>query len=261
MIRTVCQTDSFLLKNLVKRDFSQQYFDSYLGLAWAIVDPLAQTIILAIVFTVGFKASLEQDVPFFIFMFSGMVPYTFFAAGLQEGARAITSYDYIVKKTPINLNLFPVVKVFSSSLFHFIMVGFLFLSLFVYGIVPSIYWLQLVYYFLALMFFIYANVLFFSSICIIIPDILKLLMIIIRFLFYLTPVFWSTSNIPEGYHFILDINPLVYVVNGYRDSLIYQRTIFENSASAWLFWGPSFLLFFLGRFTFNKLKKNFVDLL
>jgi len=85
--------------------------------------------------------------------------------------------------------------------------------------------------------------------------------ITISFLFYLTPVFWHSTQIPEEWRIWLKINPLHYIVTGYRDSFIYQKPFWINWEEGIYFWVTSCLFFVVGVFVFKKLKPHFADVI
>jgi ABC-type polysaccharide/polyol phosphate export permease len=251
----------YLLKELSKRDFTQKYVDSYLGLIWAILEPLATTIILSVIFTFGFKAGLVQDVPFFIYMLSGMVAYNFFSMSVGEGTQVIRAYSYLVKKVDFRLSILPVMKVISAGIFHSIMLMILIVSLLIYGIKPSFYWLQLPYYILCTVVLVLGITWLTSSVSVFIPDIGNIISIGLQFLFYLSPIFWGVSNLPAWVVPYLKLNPMFYVIQGYRDSLIFHKGFWEYPLETLYFWGVSSLILFFGVYVFRKLKPQFADVI
>jgi lipopolysaccharide transport system permease protein len=251
----------YLLYQLTKRDFTSKYVDSYLGLAWALLEPLATTIILSVIFIFGFKAGMLQDIPFFLYVFSGMVAYNFFSMAAGEGTNVIRNYSFLVKKVDFKLALLPVMKNLSCTIFHFIMLGLLVITLMFYEYYPTLYWFQSFYYFIAMNLLVLGLTLLTSAVTVFIPDIRHIVTISLQFLFYLSPVFWSVGNIPQKWAFLPKLNPMFYIVNGYRDSFIYQRPFWTYPEETIYFWTITFSLLFFGSSVFRRLRPQFADVI
>ena len=251
----------YLLYQLTKRDFISKYVDSYLGLAWAVLEPLATTLILSLIFSFGFRAGLKQDVPFFVYMFTGMVAFNFFSKAAGEGANVIQSYSFLVKKVNFKLFILPVMKNISCSIFHLIMLMLLIVVLIYYGFYPSWYWLQFFYYFFAMNLLVLGFTWLTSSISVFVPDVRHLVTLGMQFFFYLSPVFWSIENIPEKWAILPKLNPMYYIINGYRDSFIYSKPFWEHIGETIYFWSVTFILLVVGTTVFRKLRPQFADVI
>ena len=251
----------YLLYQLTKRDFVQKYVESYLGLTWAIFEPLATTIILSVIFTYGFRSGPVQDVPFFLYLFSGMVAFNYFSMATNEGSQVIRSYSFLVKKVNFRLSLLPLVKVFSCSIIHFVMLCILLVVLFVYGYYPSLYWFQFLYYFFAMNVLILGLSWLLSAISVFVPDVRHIISIGLQFMFYLSPIFWNIDNVPERWRMLPKLNPMFYIINGYRESFIYHRPFWIHMEETIYFWVVSISILFLGVFVFRKLRPHFADVI
>jgi lipopolysaccharide transport system permease protein/teichoic acid transport system permease protein len=84
---------------------------------------------------------------------------------------------------------------------------------------------------------------------------------IIQFGFWLTPIFWSMKMVPQKYYWIISLNPMVYIIDGYRNSMIYNRWFWEESGMTLYFWTFTAVIFVLGALTFKKLRPHFSDVL
>lgn len=251
----------YLLYQLTKRDFVQKYIESYLGLIWAVLEPLATTIILSVIFTFGFKAGMVQDVPFFIYMFSGIVAFNFFSMATNEGTSVIRSYSFLVKKVDFKLALLPVMKNLSCAIFHLIMLVLLIIVLLFYGYFPTLFWFQFFYYFFAMNVLVLGITWLTSSLTVFVPDVRHIITISLQFLFYLSPVFWSISNVPEKWSFLFKLNPMYYIVSGYRDTFIYDKPFWSHPKETFYFWSLTLFVLFLGTFSFRRLRPYFADVI
>ena len=251
----------YLIYQLVRRDLVAKYVDSNLGLSWAILEPVATTLILSLIFTLGFKAGSVETVPFFLYMFSGMVAFNFFSSGLSEGTNVIRSYSFLVKKVNFRLSILPVMKNISCSFFHLIMVFILIVALIYYGYYPTWYWLQVFYYFFAMNILVLGLSWLTSAINVFVPDVSRLIVIGLQFLFYLSPIFWSSSQVPEMWIKFFKLNPLFYIVQGYRDSFFYRVGFWNHLGETLYFWIVTVFFLIIGAKVFKKLKPQFADVI
>ena len=129
------------------------------------------------------------------------------------------------------------------------------------GFLPSLYWLQIPFYFICTTIFLLGLVLITSAISVFVKDTLAIINILILLAFWGTPIFWSAEILPKSLHYIIQINPIYFIVDGYRDIFLNNIWFWEKS-----FWSLYFVLliifiFVIGINLFNKLKVHFGDLL
>jgi lipopolysaccharide transport system permease protein/teichoic acid transport system permease protein len=85
--------------------------------------------------------------------------------------------------------------------------------------------------------------------------------IFLRLGFWVTPIFWDLKMIPEQYRIFLKINPILYIVQGYRDSFIYQVPVWNHPAVTLYYWLFASIMFLMGVFVFLRLRPHFADVL
>lgn len=250
-----------LLGDLVKNDFKSRYLQNYLGIFWAFVQPVATIVIFWFVFQVGFKAAPVQDTPFIIWLIAGMIPWFFMAEAWQSATNSILDNSFLVKKIVFRVAMLPIVKITSALIIHGFFVG-LMLSIFVaYGFTPSWYWLQIGYYLFASLVLLLGLAWITSSVVIFFRDLGQIVSMLIQFFFWLTPIFWMISMVPEQYRFWFELNPAYYITQGYRDALIDQVWFWDKPQQALIFWSVTLVTFVLGALIFRKLRPHFADVL
>lgn len=250
-----------LLLSLVKNDFKQKYLGSYLGIAWAFLQPTFTILIFWFVFQVGFKSQPVDNFPFILWLVAGMIPWFFFAEALSNGTNSIIENSYLVKKVVFRVSILPIVKISSAFYIHLFFIVFMLGMFLFYGYGFEIYWLQIVYYMFATIVLVLGLSWITSSVVVFLRDIGQLVSMCIQFGFWLTPVFWSMKMVPEKYIWIIELNPLVYIINGYRDSLIYHKWFWENMNMTVYFWIITAVIFVLSGLVFRKLRPHFADVL
>lgn len=250
---------NYIISQLIARDFKTRYLGSFLGLFWAFIHPLVTTLIFVFVFTVGFKAQPINNFPFVLWLFAGIVPWFFFADALGSASNAILEYRFLVKNIAFKSAVLPIVKVFSTALIHMVFIVLVLLLFSAYGYKPSLYWLQLSYYLFALIVLLVGLTWITSSIIVFLKDIGQVISIFIQFGFWLTPIFWSLDLLPKSYHFIIKLNPVLYIVDGYRNCLVYNIWFWERPLYTAYFWLVAIMLFVGGAVLFRRLQPHFSD--
>ncbi|PLY08275.1 MAG: teichoic acid ABC transporter permease [Desulfuromonas sp.] len=250
-----------LILQLTVSDFKSRYLGSYLGLIWAFVQPLVTIVILWFVFEVGFKSAPVGDLPFALWLISGIVPWFFVADTLVSGSGSIVDNSYLVKKIVFRVSFLPIVKLFSALIVHVTFVFVIFIVFYLYGRYPTIYGIQVVYYSFSSIALLFGLTLLSSSLMVFLKDMREIVSILVQFGFWLTPIFWSLTIVPEKYHKILKLNPVYYIIEGYRDSLINNRWFWEHPTYTLYFWGFTLFVFLLGSVVFIRLRPHFADVL
>lgn len=250
-----------LLFELTKRDFKARYLGSYLGLLWAFVQPSITILVLWFVFQVGFKAQPVDDFPFILWIMCGMIPWFFFADSLAGATTSIMDNSFLVKKVVFRVSILPIVKILSALIIHVFFIGILFAVYFIYGYEVSIYHVQIVYYLLAIIILNLGLSWATSSIIIFMKDMGQIVSILLQFGFWLTPIFWSIKMVPIKYQIFIKLNPIYYVIEGYREAIIYHRWFWENMIMTVYFWAIALSVFICGALLFWKLKPHFADVL
>ncbi len=250
-----------VISNLTKRDFTSKYIKNFFGLLWAIIDPLAFVLVLFFVFGMRFGEQETQGVPFIIYLIIGYIAYDFFGTALSMTTDSIKSYSYMVTKVNFRLSILPIVRLLSSLLMHIIILFIILAILIFSSICPTWYWIQIIYYIFAMLLFLLGLAWTTSSISLFFPDLKNIISIIVRLLFFLTPIFYSLEGFSEKAIFILKLNPLFYIVNGYRESLIYKTAFWEHPLLTIYFWSLTFIVILAGIIIFRKLRPHFADVI
>jgi ABC-type polysaccharide/polyol phosphate export permease len=250
-----------LLKDLVKNDFKSRYLNNYLGILWAFIQPTVLVLIFWFVFQVGFKSAPVQNVPFILWLVSGMIPWFFLSEALPSATNAILDNSFLVKKIVFRVSLLPIVKITSALIVHVFFVLFMMSMYIIYGYEPNLYWLQMFYYLFSAIILLLGISWITSSVVIFFRDLGQLVSMSIQFGFWLTPIFWSLTMVPQEYRWLFELNPAHYITQGYRDALINHVWFWEKPMAALVFWGITLVFFALGAIVFRKLRPHFADVL
>lgn len=251
-----------LIWNLSKNDFKTKYAGSYLGIFWAFVNPIVTILIYWFVFEFGLKAvSPVNDIPFILWFTAGIVPWFFFSDAISNSTNSFLEYSYLVKKVVFKVSVIPIVKIISSMFIHLVFVGFIIFIYGIYGKYPNIYVIQILYYSICTFIFALAISYATSAMVLFFRDLGQIIGILLQIGMWATPIAWSYTIIPGKYQWIAKLNPMYYVIEGYRDSLINQVWFWQRYNQTIYFWLISTIIFLLGALIFKKLKPHFSDVL
>ena len=251
-----------LIWKLAKNDFKKRYAGSYMGAVWAMVQPVITVGMYYVVFELVMPGTSRTDeAPFVLFLTAGLVPWFFFNEAWNNGTNALREYDYLVKKVVFKISILPVIKVIAATFIHAFFVLVLLVVAALYGYYPSIYTLQIFYYSFCLFVFVLALSYMTCAIVVFFKDLSQIINIILQIGIWATPILWDIDGLSPNWVIFVKINPLVYIVEGYRSAVYRQEWFFRDFFSTMYFWIATVILFGIGAVVFRRLKVHFADVL
>lgn len=243
-----------LLKTNVKKDIGGKYKNSFLGVLWSFINPLLQIAVYAFVFQIIMRSNIEN---YAVYLCCALVPWQYFSNVVLRGAATIIDNGNIIKKVYFPREILPISIVTSEGINFLIstiiILGFVIIS--GIGLSVNIFWYFII---LAIQYVISLGISFIvSSLSVYFRDLLHLLGVFMQLLFYATPIVYSASNVPEGFRWLLRINPMSYLIEGYR-SIFYDKMLpdFQSLGIALLM---GIALCVIGYLIFRKLEKGFAE--
>ncbi|MGN0167168.1 MAG: ABC transporter permease [Acetatifactor sp.] len=253
-----------LIWKLAKNDFKKRYAGSYMGAVWAMVQPVVTVAMYYIVFDkiMGNTVSRgEEGIPFVLFLTAGLVPWFYFSEALNNGTNALLEYNYLVKKVVFKISILPIIKIIAATFIHVFFVCVLLVVAAIYGYYPTVYTLQIFYYSACLFIFVLALCYTTCSIVVFFKDLSQIINIALQIGMWATPILWNINDVSGKWMIILKLNPLVYIVNGYRSAIYEREWFWQDFFSTMYFWIVTVVLFGLGAAVFKRLKVHFADVL
>ena len=241
---------------LTWRDIKVRYKQTALGAAWAILQPLLTMLVFSIFF--GRLAKVPSDgLPYPIFVLAGLVPWTFFAYGLNQSANSLVGSANLIKKIYFPRLAVPISSILSGAvdfLFALLLMGVMMLR---YGVSPHWQALWVLPYILLAFVTPLGIGLWLSALNVEYRDVRYVVPFLVQFWMYATPIMYPSSLVPEPWRTWYGLNPMAGVVEGFRWALLGAKT--QPGPMALVSAGAALLLLVTGAFYFRRMEKTFAD--
>ena len=246
-----------LLYFLAWRDIKIRYKQTALGAAWAIIQPFFTMVVFSVFF--GRLAGIPSDgIPYPIFSFAGLVPWTFFANSLNQSSNSLISSANLIQKVYFPRLAVPIATVFSGLVDFALAFLMLLVMMLYYGMLPTLNVLWLPAFFLLALITSLGVGLWLSAMNVRFRDVRYTVPFLIQFWMFSTPVAYPSSLLSEPWRTLYGLNPMVGVIEGFRWGLLGTNTapgaiFFVSSAVA-------MAIFVGGAFYFRRVEKTFADI-
>ena len=251
-----------MIFNLAKYEVKTRYAGTTLGIVWLFLNPIIQIGIFAFVFGIGIRGNNPVgDIPFIIWMLTGLVPWFFIGAGINRGATSIVGKLGVASKMSFPLSVVPVYTILALLQTHLILLPLVFLLMVIFGVsLTGFSLVALMYFMLTTTIFLIILAFVTSTIIAIVRDAGQLVSHVVRFLFFMTPILWiPPTHTPRWFMILLRTNPLHYIVIGYRNAFLYSDPVFIHPIDTVYFWAVTVILLLIGTSLHVKFRKEFVD--
>lgn len=239
------------------------YQSHYLGLLWQILNPIIQVGIYYLVFGLGVNGgNTINGMPFIAWMLVGITAWFYISASLLGASNSIYKQVNVVSKMKFPVSILPTTNMISNLSSYFPMMVFVVAILMGFNISPTIYWIQYIYYFGAMFVFLMAFGILDSTITVLVRDYHIMLQSLLRLLFYVSGAIWDIDNrnLPDMLVKLLKLNPLYYLIEGFRDTFFSRQWFWEKGTYSLIFWGITLIILVFGSHLHLKFRSKFVDL-
>lgn len=260
----------YLIKRLSAYEIKNQNKNNYLGMAWEVINPSIQILIYWFVF----GALRDRDpivlvpgveVPFINWLLAGFILWIFFYQATIQGSKSIYSRLRMLSKMNFPMSIIPNFVIFSKFYIHLFMLVIAIIIFQLTGFYASFYYLQLIYFAFATFCLIFSISLITSTLSTIIRDVHMFLNSTLRMGLYLSGVLWPIAILKDFPHWItvvLKLNPLYYLIEGYRAALFgTEWHLITHWEYTLYFWIIVLILFLFGSILHVKFRRHFIDYL
>ena len=257
-IKTVIKNKK-LIWQLGRNDFKNRFASTSLGSVWGFLQPFVFMITYVIVFQYIFKQQGPDGAPYVIWFLPGMSMWMSLNEGIIGASGAIRSYSYLVKKVVFPVDVIPVISILANSFVSIFLFVIAIVVCSIFGFIPNI--IKIVYVVVALFTFLIAVTSLTSAISTLVPDFGNFLSITMQLFMWFTPVVWNL-NMLAGHPLVLKIMkcmPFTYLVTSFRECFMSDNIIVSKYTL--VFWGITIFMFVWGNYIFRKGKKDFADVL
>lgn len=253
-----------LIFQLTKRDFLQRYKGSYLSFLWAMLSPLVMLAVYSFIFIIIFKLKWEspQDYgksTYTLMIFSGLVPFYIFSESINRSLTLIASNANYIKKVVFPAEILPISLVISTVINHGFGLMLLIMGKFLFLNTPNWTILLLPLAILPLVMLSLGLTLICAAVGVYVRDLVHVIGLLMNVLFYMSPIFYSTSIVPEPFNVFISINPLTPIIEQWR-AIFIRGELFDLAGYA-ISLTTSTAILCLGFITFYLLRKGFADVI
>ena len=241
-------------KTSVKKEFRGKYKKSVLGVFWSFLNPLLQLLVYSVVFSFITRMDTQN---YTIFLVVGLIPWNFFSNTVLQSNASVVTNGGILKKIYFPREILPI-SVVTSNLINFIISCIIVLAaLFISGIGLSVYALIFPLIMLIEYFLLVGISLIASSITVYLRDLEHFGNIFVMLWFYVTPILYDPSLIPERFSTLFKLNPMYHIIVAYRDVLYYKTM--PNFENLGILFGICIFIYIIGYAIFKKCEKRFAE--
>ncbi|KAB2458973.1 ABC transporter permease [Bacillus sp. CH126_4D] len=251
-----------LIKRLSIYQIKSTNSNNYLGIIWEFLNPLIQMSVYWFVFGLGIRGGQGVNgIPFIYWLTAGLLVWFFINPAIIQGSKSIYTRINIISKMNFPMSVIPSYVIMANFYQHLILFGIVTLIFLVIGPGISINYIQIVYYMFATIIFLFSFTLITSTLATVVRDIQMIVQAVMRMMLYLTPILWTPEKLPSVIQKIMQLNPLGYIVEGYRQSLLGTGWFYQDIKQTLYFWGIVLFMLFLGSILHIKFRKHFIDYL
>lgn len=247
-----------LLSALVARHLSSRYRGSVLGFLWTLLNPLCLMCVYTLVFRYYMRFGELEN--YAVFLFCGLLPWIWISSSLAEATNSIVSSGHLVTKSAFPAHILPTVSVATNLINFLLSIPVLLAFALVSGVSISLLPMLLLPFVVLISFILTLGVSYcVSAVNVFYRDVQHIVGNLLSLLFFLCPIVYPMSNVPEKYHLTFYVNPISVLISMYHDILFYDRCP-SVLAMSYVF-VCSIGLLWVGSRVFEKYREQFAEML
>ena len=252
-----------IIFRIAKYENKAVYQGAYLGGAWEILNPLLQVLTFYLIFGIGLRSGgLVNGVPFLVWLVIGQASWMFISGCVNGGSTSVKGKLALVSKMKFPISVLPTILIISKLKSFFVVLGLGLVTAFLMaGILPTLHWLQFIYYFIAMIVFLLFLALLTSTVNIIFNDFQYILGVIMRIMFFLSGIMFPLEDMQGRLGALFQLNPFHYLMSGFRGIFLFQMNFWERPNQTLFFWAFTLMVGLIGAHLHLKFRAKFSDFL
>jgi len=249
-----------LIQTMVARELKARYRGSFLGYFWSLLNPLLLLLVYTVVFTYIIKAKFGQVDNYPLFLFCGILPWTWFSSSVIESSTVIISGGGLLKKILFPAEVLPVVTVLANLVHFLLALPILLACMLFFGVVPGLHTLWFFPVVLIQFLFTMGLALLVSSLAVHFRDIKDILSNLLTLWFFASPVIYPYSfvtELPPWLRTTLEVNPMTHLMMGYQGAFLFPGEIHLQRLAGMAL--MALVIFILGYWVFDRLRDTLVE--
>jgi len=243
------------------RDVKVKYKQTVLGVLWSILRPLLVMIIFTVVFNRFAKLPADTDAPYALFVFAGMLPWTFFSSAMTECSNSLIANTNLITKIYFPRLIVPASAVIASFVDFLISLALLFILFFYYQFLPPIQILILPILLFWSFLTSFSIGLYLTALNVKYRDFRYIIPFIVQFGLYVSPVGFSSNIVPHKWRLLYDINPVVGIIDGFRWCILGGKLTDDTKLSIAISIIITVVILIIAVRYFRKTEKTFADII
>ena len=244
-------------------DLKKTYRGAALGWAWAIIKPAVTILVYWFTFEIGLRAGKAVNgYPFFLWLLAGVIPWFYMSNMITSGTDSIRRYSYLVTKMKFPISTIPTFVSISKFIVHILLVSIMIIIFVLMGRMPTIYIAQLPFYMLLNLIFFTVFSLVSGLLASMSKDFANLVKSFVTAIFWLSGIIYNINNISIPWlKSLLMINPVTFLVEGYRNCFINHVWFWEQPKRLMYFGIITLVMLIIGVWAYKRLRKEIPDVL
>ena len=248
---------------MAKTDLVRTYRASALGWGWAVIKPVVTIFIYWFAMSIGLRGGKAHgDYPYFLWLIAGLVPWFYMNEMLNKGTDCMRKYSYLITKIHYPVSTIPTFVSFSHGMVNALLILVVYVLYCAFGFFPGVYSFQILFYMLLSWMFFTSWSLFAAPIAAVSQDFSNLVHSFVFALLWISGIFYDVEDIGNPILVkILKINPITPLIEGFRDSFLMKGWFWQHPVRIGILLAEIIIMFLLGIWSYNKLRKDMPDVL
>lgn len=251
-----------VIRRIANFNIRARFADNYLGSIWDYLEPILYIATYFVIFGMGLYHGTVAGHPYILWLLVGIIPWYFIQGSFNKGLSSISSQLGLLTKTRFPISVAPVMVMMQEIRRFLVMSIFGLAILLIFGEAASVAWFGMIYAFVAMFATVLAHNIINSTLTVLIPDYKQAMNALFRVLFYTSGVIINldTKGLPFVLTKLIEMFPFYYVIQQFRNALLYDKWFFEDATQMAFFWVLTVFMLVVGSMVHVRFRERFIDM-